>query len=442
MSTSDSTTVISRTNSYRQQYIRDLFPKVQHLRYAFLKYLYASLDDIPEHSDIDLLVEKNELSFWLECLRESALVKKLYVQTTSFASYVELYFVDDSFLSIDLIHQCKWRQYTFMKANEVLDQSLLNEDGIKVALPEHLIEYVMLFFTLNDSAIPDTYQQYFLSLNKIIQASTKKYLMQKYDIVLSAKGDFAELRKERLHLQHSLQKMPENRGFGGLRNQYFYYRDVFRRRQPTITFTGVDGAGKSTMLYEFKQLLTEKYRREVVIIRQRPSILPILSSFKYGKKGAEERAANTLPRQGTNKSKVSSLLRFLWYYSDYVVGQWYVEWKYNRRGRVLLYDRYYYDYIVDSRRANISLSPKWIKALFALVFKPELNVLLYAKPEVILARKQELSGEVIEDLTRKMLGLFEDCSQRYRDSTFLPIENIELSESLHTIESAYIDLYR
>ena len=435
-----SQSTLAETETDRKQFIRNLFPRVRHLRYSFLKYFYDSVEDLPDHSDIDLLVHKYELEPWLEILRESVLLKKMKIQRTSFAHYVELYFVDGSYLSIDLIFQLKWRHLIFMDADEVLDQSIPTQNGIKRAIPEHLFEYVLLFFTLNDSEIPETYLHHFSSLNKVIQNSVRKYISGKYELALSSKLPFADVLEHREHLQESLEMQGPNRGLHGIQNQWTYWKDLFRRRNPTISFTGVDGAGKSTILNEVKNLLTEKYRKEVVILRQRPSILPILSSFRYGKQEAEKRAANTLPRQGTNKSRLSSVLRFLWYFTDYVLGQWYIEWKYNRRGRLLLYDRYYYDYIVDGRRANLVLSPPLVRSLFAWVFKPELNVLLYAKPDVILSRKQELSREDIVDLTDRMKELFRQFGEKYPGVCFLPIENIYLDETLQAIETAYVEI--
>ena len=432
--------VDNQAQSQRNTYIQDLFPQVKHLRYSYLKYLYNSLSEIPDHSDIDLLVDKSEIGRWLEILLNHASLKKYRVHNTSFAAYVELFFEDGSYLSVDLIFLFKWRKLCFMKPEDVLDQSVLNQEGIKVALPEHFFEYVVLFFTLNDCKIPQKYVDHFHSLNKVIQNSIRHYLSDTYELNLSSRADLADLRNKQEHFQQQLEIQPENRGLAGIRQYYLYVRDLFRRRTPTITFTGVDGAGKSTILENVKTLLTEKYRREVVVLRQRPSVLPILSSFKYGKAAAEQKAANTLPRQGTNKSRISSLLRFLWYYTDYIFGQWYIEWTYNRRGKVLLYDRYYYDYIIDSKRANIVLSSGLIKGLFGLVFKPELNILLYADPDLILSRKQELSREDIEALTERMLGLFNSFSQKYKKARFLPIENIHLQETLSTIEAAYVEV--
>jgi hypothetical protein len=100
-------------------------------------------------------------------------------------------------------------------------------------------------------------------------------------------------------------------------------------------------------------------RKRVVVIRHRPSLLPILSAWSKGKTAAEKEAAETLPRQGQNKSFFSSVFRFSYYYTDYLFGQFYVYFKHVLRGDVVLYDRYYFDFINDSLRSNITL-PKWI----------------------------------------------------------------------------------
>jgi thymidylate kinase len=171
------------------------------------------------------------------------------------------------------------------------------------------------------------------------------------------------------------------------------------QRGITVTFSGVDGAGKSTIIEEVRQTLQKKYRQKIVVLRHRPSLLPILSSVVHGKSEAEKRTREKLPRQGTNKSVVSSLFRFTYYYLDYLVGQYYIYFRYTLRGYTVLYDRYYFDFIIDSRRSNIVLPKGFMKWCYHFIFKPQVNVFLFASPEIIRSRKQELSQEDITSLT-------------------------------------------
>lgn len=204
-----------------------------------------------------------------------------------------------------------------------------------------------------------------------------------------------------------------------------------------ITISGVDGAGKTTVLREFTEILRQKYKVEVKELRHRPSILPILSSIKYGKTAAENKTVERLPRTGGNKSKVSSLLRFFYYLMDYTIGQWIIYFKYTRKGILIIYDRYYFDFINDGRRTNLNLSRKFVQRFYKLVFKPEINIFLYASPEVILKRKQEMDANSITNLTNKYNSLFKTYSIKDRE-IYECIENIDLSETLSKVEELYI----
>ncbi len=200
-----------------------------------------------------------------------------------------------------------------------------------------------------------------------------------------------------------------------------------------ITFSGVDGAGKTTILTRIKELVENKYNKEVVVLRHRPSILPILSAIKHGKKEAEKKTMEVLPRTGKNKSKLSSFIRFSYYLVDYMVGQWINYFKYTAKGKIIIYDRYYFDFINDGRRTNIDLDSRFIKFFYKFVFKPKLNIFLYANPEVILSRKQEMDEKSIIQLTNKYKNLFSEFDEKY-DQYYLTIENLDINETMGSIE--------
>jgi len=206
-----------------------------------------------------------------------------------------------------------------------------------------------------------------------------------------------------------------------------------------ISFSGVDGAGKTTILREFTRILEDKYNYKVKELRHRPSILPILSAIKYGKTAASEKTLEVLPRTGNNKSKLSSTIRFFYYFTDYVLGQWYIYIKYTRKNILVIYDRYYFDFIVDPRRTNIDLNSKFIKWFYRLIFKPELNVFLFASPEIILSRKQEMDEASIQKLTLNYIKLFDSLNSTNKGN-YICIENVVLSETINIIENQLMQL--
>ena len=198
----------------------------------------------------------------------------------------------------------------------------------------------------------------------------------------------------------------------------------------------MDGAGKTTLLNDLRQVLEQQAQQKVVVLRHRPSLLPILSAWTKGKQAAESEAAHKLPRQGNNRSQLSSLLRFGYYFADYLLGQGYVWARYTLPGYTVIYDRYYFDFIVDGKRTNLALGealPKW---LYRFVAKPGLNIFLYADPAVIRQRKQELPAADIQFMTGRYRALFGELAQRYRGQ-YLCLENNDRQLSLSTILKHY-----
>lgn len=211
-----------------------------------------------------------------------------------------------------------------------------------------------------------------------------------------------------------------------------------KSKNMVISFSGVDGAGKTTVLRLFSKKLSDKGHK-VVELRSRPSILPILSSFIYGKRAAEQKASKGLPRQGGNKSRLSSWFRFTYYLSDYILGQFYIYVRYTMCGYTIVYDRFYFDYIVDPKRSNLVISSKAAKFFIKFIKQPDINVFLYAPASVILSRKQELSESDILMLTQGYKDLFNLLDERYSHK-YLCLKNIELDSTIKVIEDLFLKI--
>jgi thymidylate kinase len=144
-----------------------------------------------------------------------------------------------------------------------------------------------------------------------------------------------------------------------------------------------------------------------------------------------------MPRTGTNKSQIGSLARFAYYLVDYLVGQIVIHMKHVIRGHIVLYDRYYFDFIHDAKRTNIVLPSWFMKMFYPLIYKPRLNFFLYAPSEVILARKQELDKGAIEELTQRYGSHFDSLSDRYNSDVYRKIKNTDRERTVQTILQDY-----
>lgn len=424
--------------SNRETFIKQWVAELNSYKYAWLKFHEGRLDNVSPTADIDLLVQQSDLPNLIQLATKNPLIKASSLRKKSFMTTIELTFKDNSFLSIDLIHKFQRKWTNMLCAKQVLSSTQQTPEQINVPAPEFDLEYVLLFYTLNGAEIPQKYQRHFKAMSIPVQNRMLNRIQATYQLnAISLEDLFQHSTSWKDQLWATLQNRSENRGFNGCKSQLNYLMDslrsIVRGGGFCISFSGVDGAGKSTTISNMAAILEKKYRRKVVVLRHRPSILPILSALKYGKAQAQQRAANTLPRKGKNASFWASALRFSYYLSDYLLGQFYIYAKHILRGEIVLYDRYYFDFINDAKRSNIVLPKSLIQRFYSLVFKPELNIFLYASPEVILARKRELSESDILKLTHDYRSLFTDLEQKYDRSRYIQIENIDQQETIDTI---------
>lgn len=430
----------------RNKFIRFLFQSLQAHKYVLLKHIAKDISQLDESSDLDFLIPSNEVQQLLSKLTKHPDIDKYYLDKRSSMTQIFLYFQDGSFLQLDFLFQFIRKDTIYLSAAEIQRSKTKNEEGIYTCSLEHLLEHLVLFNFLNYAGIPKKYIHFFANLSEITQQDILDYFNQKYATTIRHFFEFGVYDNHfRNQLLVQINQLSENSFVNNKKHKLNYMLDTIgsfkANRGLTMSFSGVDGAGKSTIINEVKDILTNKYRRKVVVLRHRPSLLPILSAYKHGKKAAEQKAATTLPRQGSNKNKLSSVLRFMYYYTDYLFGQFYVFVKYNLRGYVILYDRYYFDFIVDGRRSNIQLDSKLPKFLYRFVYKPSLNLFLYASPEEILKRKQELPSEEIVTLTKKYKSLFSTLASPDKEKeVYLTIENINKEQTLQKIMTHYKQL--
>lgn len=429
----------------RNVFVKEFGKELKRTAHAFLKFTEGSLENLQSSSDLDILVLKDDIKQILKFCKSHINVQRTKTCQKSFMTTIEVFFKDGSFLSIDLINQFKRKGMQFMDAKPLLISAMPNSSGIMVPDVKFDFEYCFLFYTLNGAIIPKKYLEHYsmhnqLQNNKMFNYINEKYQLKVYNYV--ELFDFNPYLK--LSILSKLEELSFNLNLKKFKNNINYVidtlKDMVYKKGMVITFSGVDGAGKTTIIEKVKNRLQSKYRKEVVLLRHRPGILPILSAIKHGKKEAEQIASVTLPRKGKNKNILSSIVRFTYYFTDYMIGQVYVYFKYVLRGKIVLYDRYYFDFINDAKRSNIQLNRSFLKALYRLVFKPKLNFFLYADSATILARKKEMIAPEIDQLTILYKKLFGQMSKQYKNSHYTIIENKELDVTLNTIMKSYAKL--
>ncbi len=167
-----------------------------------------------------------------------------------------------------------------------------------------------------------------------------------------------------------------------------------------------DGGGKSTVA----DLVVNRLRygfRNVKRMHWRPYLLPPPRKLLSPARWKELEAPNYDPHGLPPKGMVGSVARFFYYFSDYVLGYApKVLWP-KIRTHLVVFERYYYDFLVDTRRFRLAI-PSWLPVFF-LPFVPKGDILfvLSGSADVLYERKQEIPLEEIRrqlDADRPFLG--------------------------------------
>ena len=154
--------------------------------------------------------------------------------------------------------------------------------------------------------------------------------------------------------------------------------------QPTglfIVVLGPDGVGKSTLIEQLTHTLLPPFRNQRVY-HARPMLLW----------RREYSGPTNEPHAKPPRSRIASIAKLLALLPDYWLGYWLATRPQLARSGLVVFDRYFHDFLVDPLRYRDS-APTWVtKFLTRFVTPPEMLFLILDAPEeVILSRKREVS---------------------------------------------------
>lgn len=170
-----------------------------------------------------------------------------------------------------------------------------------------------------------------------------------------------------------------------------------------IAFLGPDGVGKTTtvdrVMARLKPIFGEQH-----LFHWRPQVIkPRTKEDEV----AAENGWTSMNRHGDPpRGAMLSLMRLGGVYADYVVGQRRLIRPALDRGELVVFDRYYHDILVDSKRYRYG-GPQWLLPAMKMLLpqRKVFFVVLDADEKVIMSRKQEVSLEELRSQRRKYVAL-------------------------------------
>ena len=390
---------------------------------------YAVLRDFNElplsqlSHDIDLIIDKKDY------LKIKVDIKKLInLHNLKIISYnkldiesliiVEYINNEINFVFLDFFFSYSIFGIETRKSSEVLESRVFNGKVYHVNLVYEFLEKFLYVNFLNKH-----YPEKYSYIKKEILESYK----QKVDLILNdifgseITLDNIENFSGKDLLKKSFFTNMKKNPFSQLAFITSFYKNYFKSKLSpngiSMSFTGPDGSGKTTIL-EIVEKELGKVFREVKVNHFRPTVIPRIAEVfnKAGlKKEVDKDYSN--PHRGGKTSKLSSFVRLFYYIFDYIYGYKKIVKPVLFRRGVVIFDRYYTDIVADSKRSRINIPYKVIMSLKFLIPNMKYNFLVYVEPDNILARKQELTREQI-------LGIYERLDYILdKDKSYTKIDN-------------------
>lgn len=320
-------------------------------------------------------------------------------------------------VAIDLMPGIDYKGVLYVEAGDVLKRAREHK-GIKIASEADAAAMSVLKELVNNSEVSDEYlEDWRLEYKKdtgsallLVKKGFGVAGVQAMEGLLALDRTEAEGRKAAESLRTILKKKA---GFSGRLQSFVNVLQRFERllKRPgyVVAVTGTDGAGKTTVIEGITPVLNVALHKGVVYRHLRPDWLPPLGNATG--KQREGPKVVTDPHGKSPSGILLSLVRLSYYWVDYTIGYWRkVAPKVFSKSKLFIFDRYFYDVIVDPKRMRIKLPGFVIRFFFVFVPKPDLLLCLGGDAETLYRRKPETSLEEVSRQVETLRGLTERTS--------------------------------
>jgi len=400
--------------------LKELFSRFDqsNLQYCVLRN-YQELPESLGGSDLDLAVLPKDLSIVADVLIKVAddfggSVIMDYTSSGRMIRILGCYDYEWWGMAVDLFSKMEYRGVEYISTKSIIDRSI-DYKGVMVS-PDYdaaitaLVKELLSNGVTRKNYLPDAKAAY----NKYGDESL--YLL-KDNFELNVVNDFKEFLLGKEISLRSLVKKLRGSVLGGdrllklpmrIRNFFSRYNRVFNPIGSSIAVLGTDGAGKTTIINLVTPILEQALHSKIQYEHLRPNWLPALGAV-VGNKESGNSGIVTNPHAQQPSGFLGSMARLVYYKIDYIVGYWgRIFPRLVKRPHICLFDRYYYDILLDPRRMRIAL-PQWImRGMFLFTPQPRLILCLGGDPEVIFARKPETSLIEVERQVRALRKLCSD----------------------------------
>jgi len=208
---------------------------------------------------------------------------------------------------------------------------------------------------------------------------------------------------------------------------------IFTKNGLVISFTGIDGAGKTSIKNYFvensEKFFTKNRTKEFY---WRPFLLPRVATIikSQGQKEVLDNSGRRVLKK-TFTTKIKNYLKYSYYILDFIFGQ-IKYFKESHTGGLVIFDRYHFDNVIYPERFGFTVNKKIMRFMDKwIVPQPDLLFYLTANSKTLYERKYEIDIDEInkqKEIYKKEIDLRGDIITISTDGSFnYTIEEILLT---------------
>ena len=385
---------------------------------------YEGLPEFVSH-DMDILVHQNHLGLFEKILQELCQSGEWrLIRVINRYGYFAWYLARNNAEGIDVLHVDTWTKITWKGIHYVDEDVILGTriyyNGFWVAAAGgeaavSLLKEYLQFGRIKDKGegktkkriarlVAEDAKNFIAVLTPCFGGTTSSFLL---DGAKSADWDRLEGEVgyvQRLLLTRALKRNLVSQFLNWAHFLWGHVSDkVLHPSGLFVCLIGPDGSGKTTISRGLQHDMEDIFGA-VRYYHGHWGLLPELKVYRNVvsrllKKGNQKFACSEDANHDQNFAEfglVRALLYVFYYSLEYVLG-YFLIMRAKGRGELVLFDRYLYDYIIQSKYSRV---PRWLLRLIeSFIPRPDILIWLSNQPGVIHARKPELSvAEISEQL--------------------------------------------
>lgn len=426
--------------------IEKLFEQLKENRisYAVLRN-YETLPEKPlPGSDVDILIDKKrkkdyELIFAKVAKENNVFVlsKKIHFNCLSYFVYqkrpISFSYWVDAFTKI-ATKSFVWIDTDFLLRNRIWDKR-----GFYVLSPGAEAATLFLKEVLAGLPVKERYYSTIQSFakkdkNNFIQVLSNhfgpKITEEMFQIAIRRGWEDAFKKREkwwRILSVNNFREKPITQIFDSFRFFWSYFKEYLGfQKGISIAFIGPDGAGKTTISQGIKNRLEKFPFKKIYCYHGQVGFFPELSKI-YNLLSFKKMTTSPYPLKENLPNKSRALLHLFYYgLESFLSWPWFLWGKI--RGKIFLFDRYFYDFIATSIHRQIF--PQIFFVIVKFIPHPNLTFVVSGRAEKIYQRKKEWPVEEI----REQLKAFQSSKLLKLSKIFLIDTEKPLKENLDKIE--------